>query len=32
MFSEVNGKLSSTFVFADFDEAMGFVGTGGRSG
>ena len=25
MFSEVNGKLSSTFVFADFDEAMGFV-------
>jgi len=25
MFSEVNGKLSSTFVFADFDEAMVFV-------
>ena len=22
MFSEVNGKLSSTFVFADFDEAI----------
>jgi len=25
MFSEVNGKLSSTFVFADFNEAMVFV-------
>ena len=25
MFSEVDGKLSSTFVFADFDEAMVFV-------
>lgn len=25
MFSEVNGKLSSTFVFTDFDEAMVFV-------
>ena len=25
MFSEVNGKLSSTFGFADFDEAMVFV-------
>ena len=25
MFSEVNGKLSSTFAFADFDEAMVFV-------
>lgn len=25
MFSEVNGKLSSTFDFADFDEAMVFV-------
>ena len=25
MFSEANGKLSSTFVFADFDEAMVFV-------
>lgn len=25
MFSERDGKLSSTFVFADFDEAMVFV-------
>ena len=25
MFSEVSGKLSSTFVFADFDEAITFV-------
>lgn len=25
MFSEVDGKLSSTFVFADFNEAMVFV-------
>ena len=25
MFSERHGKLSSTFVFADFDEAMVFV-------
>ena len=25
MFEEVNGKLSSTFVFHNFDEAMSFV-------
>ncbi|MGA0036598.1 MAG: 4a-hydroxytetrahydrobiopterin dehydratase [Ilumatobacteraceae bacterium] len=25
MFEEVNGKLSSKFVFNDFDEAMSFV-------